>query len=178
MGHPQRRPRPLPLFPHSSFSPPPDPAPATAPAPIPPQIGRLGVQCSVHGRGPLAAACGTGRRRRHSLRGGPTGAAALTQLLGGGAVRSRAALAAAPTTPFPRDGSADAAAGVPTASGADAAAGRLRGTVASDPPAAPRHRGPLTPTYCTGRRRVRCCWADLPARRGSPNSAPAPSLLL
>ena len=55
-------------------------------------------------------------------------------------------------SPRPRDGSADAAAGL------------LRGTLESRPPAAPRNCWPLTTTCCTGLRRGRCCWADLLAR--------------
>ena len=76
-----------------------------------------------------------------------TGVAARTLLRGGGR---------------PRDGSADAAAGL------------LRGTLESRPPAAPRNCWPLTTTCRTGLRRGRSCWADLLARLRRPDSAPAP----
>ena len=185
-GHPQRRPRvprPLPALSTLPFFPATLPRPRYSPCPhlaaedLTARSPMLSPSLQICCQGPLAAACGTGRRPRHScgadLLANPDAAAGWRR----GMVASGHP-AAAPSPPPPAQRQRQRSCGAYLLRGcADAAAGRLRCTVASGPPAAPRHRRPLTTTCCTGRRRGRCCWADLPAARRRPNSAPAPRLL-
>ena len=191
-GHPQRRPRvprPLPALSTLPFFPATLPRPRYSPCPhlaaedLTARSPMLSPSLQICCQGPLAAACGTGptttgRRPRHGC-----GADLLARQ------RRRSCWVAARyggerppcsrpvTTPARATAAPTQLWGVPTARLRRRGCGAAPLYGGERPPAAPRHRGPLTTTCCTGRRRGRCCWADLPAARRRPNSAPAPRLL-